>query len=117
MPAVYEKLGIRFLYPENWTLDEQEALEGETTVALYSPSGGFWSIMLYEKTVDPAELALTALRGRVAGSRCDARMGPLLPVGDAPDQGFRVCHATSACPGGPNNGITASVRPMLWPLP
>ena len=31
MPAVFDKLGIRFLYPENWTLDEQEAFEPATT--------------------------------------------------------------------------------------
>ena len=28
MPAIFDKLGIQFLYPENWTLDEQEAMDG-----------------------------------------------------------------------------------------
>jgi hypothetical protein len=62
MPAVYDKMGIHFLYPENWTLDEQEALEGENSVAVYSPTGGFWSIMLAEPNVDPKELTLAALQ-------------------------------------------------------
>ena len=37
MPAVYEKMGIRFMYPDNWTLDEEEALHGNQSVSVYSP--------------------------------------------------------------------------------
>lgn len=61
MPAVFEKLGIRFLYPDNWTLDEQEALGGNRSVSVYSPGGAFWSIALHAEGVDPHELAATAL--------------------------------------------------------
>lgn len=61
MPAVYEKLGIRFQYPENWTLDEVEALEGNNSVTLYSPAGGFWSIMIHPQGTPPAELVEAAL--------------------------------------------------------
>ncbi len=61
MPAVYDKLGIRFLYPDNWTLDEQEALEGNRSISVYSPGGAFWSIALHEARTDPGELAATAL--------------------------------------------------------
>lgn len=61
MPAVYEKLGIRFQYPENWTLDEIEALEGNDAVTLYSPGGGFWSIMVHPQGAQPAELVDAAL--------------------------------------------------------
>ena len=61
MPAVYEKMGIRFLYPENWTLDEQAALEGEQSVTVHSPGGAFWSITLHDAQTDPAELANAAL--------------------------------------------------------
>ena len=61
MPAVYEKLGIRFQYPENWTLDEIEALEGNDAVTLYSPGGGFWSIMVHPQGAHPAELVEAAL--------------------------------------------------------
>ena len=55
MPAEFNKLGIRFLYPENWTLDEQEALEGNRSVTVYSPGGAFWSIAMHEPNVDPRE--------------------------------------------------------------
>jgi hypothetical protein len=62
MPAVFDKLGIHFLYPENWVLDEQEALEGGKSVSVNSPAGAFWSIMLADRTVDPRELTLAALQ-------------------------------------------------------
>ncbi len=61
MPAVYEKMGIRFLYPENWTLDEDEAIEGNRSVSVHSPGGAFWSIVLHPHFVDPAGLASAAL--------------------------------------------------------
>jgi hypothetical protein len=61
MPAVYEKLGIRFQYPENWTLDEVEALEGNNSVAVYSPGGGFWSIMIHPPEASPEDLVEAAL--------------------------------------------------------
>ncbi len=66
MPAVFDKLGIRFLYPENWTLDEQEALAGENAVTVYSPEGGFWSVMLHPLSVDPSDLTLAALNAMKA---------------------------------------------------
>lgn len=62
MPAVFDKLGIRFLYPDNWTLDEQEAISGNRSVTVYSPGGAFWSITVYGPEVDPSELASEALR-------------------------------------------------------
>lgn len=61
MPAVYDKLGIHFQYPENWTLDESEALEGERSVSVYSPGGAFWSVIIHPPTLDPRVLAEAAL--------------------------------------------------------
>ncbi len=62
MPAVFEKLGIRFLYPENWTLDEGDALAGQQSVTVQSPGGAFWQIILLAKSVDPQEMAAMVLR-------------------------------------------------------
>ena len=39
MPATYDKMGIRFLYPENWTLDEEDAVQGCKSVSVNSPKG------------------------------------------------------------------------------
>jgi hypothetical protein len=61
MPGVYNKMGIRFLYPDNWTLDEEEALHGNRSVTVQSPGGAFWSIALHSPAADPQELANAAL--------------------------------------------------------
>ena len=60
MPATFEKLGISFQYPENWTLDEQDALAGRKSVTVYSPGGAFWTVAVHSKAADPAELARDA---------------------------------------------------------
>jgi hypothetical protein len=62
MPAVFDKLGIRFTYPENWKLDETEALEGAATVTVYSPGGSFWSISLHSIDTEPEELVAAAVK-------------------------------------------------------
>jgi hypothetical protein len=75
MPVEYEKLGIRFLYPDNWTLDEGEALEGNRSVSVYSPGGAFWSVALHPPSTDPAQLttaALEALKSEYADSESEA---------------------------------------------
>lgn len=61
MPAVFDKLGIHFLYPENWTLDESEAAPGEDAVTLYSPAGSFWMVRVLPPQVDPGALVDQAL--------------------------------------------------------
>ena len=61
MPALFNKLGINFHYPENWTLDEQEALEGEPTVTVNSPGGAFWSVAIHPIADDPGRLTKTAV--------------------------------------------------------
>ena len=47
MPQAYQHFGIRFQYPDNWTLDEEEAVAGNRSVAVYSPEGGFWSVAVH----------------------------------------------------------------------
>ena len=62
MPVVFDKLGIRFTYPENWQLDESEALAGAATVTVYSPGGSFWSISLHSIDTEPEELVASAVK-------------------------------------------------------
>ncbi len=40
----FDKLGLQFDYPENWTVDISDAQGGQVAVTVYSPEGGFWSI-------------------------------------------------------------------------
>ena len=61
MPAVFEKLGISFQYPENWTLDESDVLAGRQSVTVYSPGGGFWSIAFGGESADPVDAAKVAV--------------------------------------------------------
>ncbi|HTM54482.1 MAG TPA: hypothetical protein VL175_10665 [Pirellulales bacterium] len=62
MPATYDKMGIHFLYPDNWSLDEGDALDGVPSVSVYSPGGAFWSIALHPRETEPSEVAAAALQ-------------------------------------------------------
>lgn len=62
------------MYPENWTLDEQEAIAGNRSVAVYSPGGAFWSVVVHDLTADPKELAaeaLNAIKAEYEGSETE----------------------------------------------
>ncbi len=70
MPAEFKKMGLSFQYPENWTLDEQDAVEGCQSVTVYSPGGGLWSVSVHPPSTDPvqlAETAVTAMRDEYEG--------------------------------------------------
>jgi len=61
MPATFQKLGITFQYPDNWSLDEEDALAGRGAVTVYSPNGGaFWTVAVDESRSEPTELARAA---------------------------------------------------------
>jgi hypothetical protein len=47
MPAVYEKFGVRFLYPENWSITDEEDDDWPRTVTLQSEETGFWTLHVY----------------------------------------------------------------------
>jgi hypothetical protein len=62
MPAVYDKLGVRFLYPENWRVADEELDEWPRSVSVQSPGSGFWSLHVYQAPVDPATIAAEVLQ-------------------------------------------------------
>ena len=62
MPGVFNKFGIHFQYPENWTLETDDATPGRQMVSLYSPGGAFWTVALTSAQDEPIELAKTALK-------------------------------------------------------
>ncbi len=57
MPALFDRLGIKFQYPENWRLDQEDAIEGGQSVTVCSPAGAFWTLMIHPRSADPARLA------------------------------------------------------------
>ncbi len=63
MPSEFKGMGISFLYPDNWDLDEEEADSGRGSVTIYSPSGAFLSIGIYPRLIDPMGLAREAVDG------------------------------------------------------
>lgn len=55
--AHFVKFGISFQYPENWVLDEEDALAGNKSVTVFSPDGYiFWSVAVRDKENDPEKL-------------------------------------------------------------
>lgn len=61
MPAEYDKMGVRFAYPENWTLDQDELNEDGNAITVYSPGGGFWSLGVHPAGTSAGKLAAEAL--------------------------------------------------------
>jgi hypothetical protein len=88
MPAVYDKMGVRFLYPDNWTLDESEALSGNRSVSVYSPGGAFWTIVLHGASADPHDLANQALE-TLKAEYADAEVAEVSEqIGEQPVSGY-----------------------------
>src|SRR5690348_12517864 len=56
MPAVYESFGVRFLYPENWSISEEEIEEWPRTVTLQSPETSFWTLLVYPPDQVPRKI-------------------------------------------------------------
>jgi hypothetical protein len=56
MPARFDSLGISFQYPDNWTLDDSDALLGRKSVTVYSPGGAFWSVTIQSGKAEPNKL-------------------------------------------------------------
>ncbi len=56
MTATYERAGLQFLYPENWTLADDALDQIPRTITLQSPTGAFWSVDIHPFSVDADEL-------------------------------------------------------------
>lgn len=55
MPANFDAFGLRFLYPDNWTVAERDEDAGDDGVTLEMPSGGFFAIELDSETTNDAD--------------------------------------------------------------
>jgi hypothetical protein len=74
MPARFDKLGISFQYPDNWVLDDSDAILGRRSVTVYSPGGAFWSVAIHPASADPAKLAaavVEAMKKEYSGVEVD----------------------------------------------
>ena len=63
MPQTFDRLGIRFQYPDSWRLDDAEAVAGEQSVTVTNPGGGaFWTVAVHPKSAEPEKLVKAARR-------------------------------------------------------
>ena len=60
MPTTFAEGGVRFLYPENWSLEREDDETG-WTVSLHSPGTAFMVVVFRGDVPPPSELADAAL--------------------------------------------------------
>jgi len=53
MPAQYDRNGLKFLYPDNWVLSDQNDTELPRVISLETPDGAIWSAHLFAPESDP----------------------------------------------------------------
>ena len=63
MTAVYEKHGLRFMYPENWKLTDGQEVDLPYQVTVETPAGGIWSVNIFPEDVSTDELLEEAIAG------------------------------------------------------
>jgi len=56
----FNKLGVRFEYPSTWELSEEERGDGHT-ISLQSPGTAFWTLTIFEASLEPDELIEAAI--------------------------------------------------------
>ncbi len=89
MAKTYEHGAVRFDYPENWTLEE-ESDGGQQMATVYSPGGGFWSLSIARREVDPQSLVETAVQVlREEYDEVDAEAVDVV-IGEQPTIGYDV---------------------------
>ncbi len=66
MPSTFDDFGIRFLYPDNWTLQSRDSDARSEGITLELPYGGFFSVTRYQTGVTVEQLfgdIIAAMRG------------------------------------------------------
>jgi len=62
MTAVYDKLGLKFMYPENWNLMDESDSESPHVITLETPDKSCtWSVHVYPGDVDRDEVLKNTL--------------------------------------------------------
>lgn len=88
MPGVFDKFGIKFLYPENWRIVDEGIDDMPRTVSVQSPNGAFLAFFVYEGDVDLRELvgeAVEAMRAEYQDIETEEVLQP-----DDADYGFNI---------------------------
>ena len=56
MIATFDHFGLRFQYPENWSITDESSDDWPKSVSVQSPGSGFWSVMQYDLGTDHVAL-------------------------------------------------------------
>jgi hypothetical protein len=87
MPALYENFGVRFLYPENWSITDEEEEGWPRCVTVQSRDTGFWSLHVYP----PAQELKPIVKELIAAIQAEFTDIEVLPAketfGDTPTTG------------------------------
>ncbi len=90
MPAVFQQFGVRFLYPENWVVQDEESDQWPRTVTLQSEQTSFWSLYLYPPDHD-ARAAVTEVINSIRESYESLEVLPAKEtVGDLETKGVDI---------------------------
>ncbi len=89
MPGVFEKFGIKFLYPENWQISEEGSDDWPKVITVQSPEGAFLTLYVYEPEVNLPELVREAVAAMHAEYE-DIETEEVLEPTDGSDYGFNL---------------------------
>ena len=87
MTAIYDKLGLRFMYPEGWSITEDNVTDLPRSLAMESPRGGAWELIVYDGRREAEDLTgevLAAMRNEYEGievSPLETQFGDVTAVG------------------------------------
>lgn len=91
MPALYEHFGIRFLYPENWSLVDEEREAWPRSVTVQNEETCFFSLHVYPAKQDMGPIIDTVIESiREEYSELEI-LEAKEKVGDVPAQGVDIC--------------------------
>ncbi|MBN1855023.1 MAG: hypothetical protein JW829_19980 [Pirellulales bacterium] len=62
MPAQFDRFGISFAFPDNWSLDDSEDDLPFPSVTVSSPETAFWSVSLHSRDTNVQELIETTIQ-------------------------------------------------------
>jgi hypothetical protein len=62
MTAKYDKLGLQFLYPENWSILEEERDDWPHRVTVQSPGSAYWELQVYPSRTSRTKLTAEVLK-------------------------------------------------------
>ncbi len=62
MTATYDRFEVRFYYPENWSVADEQGDGWPRGVTIQSPGTAFWSLHIYQPAVSPADLTAEVLQ-------------------------------------------------------